>query len=74
MKTYILIFKPKRYNIGKNPVRRLLQEFGCKMIQFPVINKHKVIKFQTDKPKEELDDYIFINSDLVDKIELYEVF
>lgn len=71
--TYLLIFKSKRYNVGKNQCRKLLQEFDCKMIQFPVINKHKVIKFNSDKELKEIESYMIENCEYVDKIISYEI-
>ena len=65
---YLLIFKSKRYNVGKNEAKRLLQLLGCKQITFPVLCKHKVIKFVSDMSKENIEEYMINNCEFVEKI------
>lgn len=72
MVTYLLIFKPKRYNVGKNEARRLLELFGCKKITFPVLCKHKVIQFQSDKELSEIETYMTDNCEFVEKIVVFD--
>lgn len=72
MNTYIVIYKPKRYNVGKNPVRRLLQLNGSKNITFPVINKKKVVKFNSELSREELEEYLIFNCEYVDSVKSFD--